>query len=92
MEAARNMIVLLTEMTIKLRELGYRTIDEFPIPRRLDKRIVPITQEWIDEWNKNTTELDRLKQKLKETGDKEDYCAYVHALCTLFPRTIPEEE
>ena len=76
-KAARDLMVLLTEKIVKLKELGYRLTDETEDGRI--NRLVLITQEWIEEQNNKQTDLDRLRVKARN-GSDEDQRAFTISL------------
>jgi len=75
-KAARDVIKLMTEKNVKLRELGWRRTNEYETPANT---LVPITQEWIDQVEAAKTELDRLREKARDTQDPEDIRKFIRA-------------
>ncbi|RDJ35409.1 MAG: hypothetical protein DWQ19_11375 [Crenarchaeota archaeon] len=67
-DAAKEIIVQLTNYEQELRNLGYRRTDETE-PGRAG-RLVAITQEWIDEQKSKETELDRLMKQCRKDHNK----------------------
>jgi ssDNA-binding Zn-finger/Zn-ribbon topoisomerase 1 len=81
-KAASEMLELVGEKIIKLRELGYRKTNEYENP---PNKLVLITQKWIDHEKSKLTELDKLRIKARKGGPKE-IKEYIRAMATLGQR------
>tara|TARA_Y100000034_G_scaffold125150_2_gene174322 strand:+ start:2540 stop:2923 length:384 start_codon:yes stop_codon:yes gene_type:complete len=71
---------LMGDKCVALRELGFRQTDE---DESWPPKLVPITQEWIDEQRAKETELDRLR-KAARGGDEEAARKFLRALSGSF--------
>lgn len=75
--AASNLIVLMTELNVKLRELGYRRSES-----ENSSKLAQITQEWIDRVEASKSEVDKLRDIATKTNSQEDVARFIHALAS----------
>ena len=77
-EAARQIIVELTNYIKALRAIGYRTTDETEPGR--SGRLVAITDEWIELQKAKETKRDKLMKSMRNAKTDEDRLKFIREL------------
>lgn len=77
-KAAKEVITQMADFHGTLKKMGLRTTTEYEDKHKTGT-IIPITQEYIDQYYASQTELDRLRDKAR-TGDDDAKRAYIRKL------------